>query len=275
MRFSLIIATYGRTEELARLLASVRRQRHDVEVIVVDQNLDDRVARCLEETAAPFEVRHLRTALRNVCAARNLGLEAATGEVVAFPDDDCWYPDGLLDGVEEWFRLNPRYGILAVGAEDEQGIPSGNRWIRPRCDIRSWNALRTTFCSSLFITAVEQSRHIRFDPALHRGEETDFVLRLMAAGVRGRFDRSMTVGHPRRDMLSGTITSERAASYGAGMGALVRRHSLRGLWAALLLYDCARAAAVLCRGRRRDVACCLAHARGLVTGFLMPEAWNE
>ena len=45
MRFSLVIATRGRVAEVAEVLASIAaQQRQDVEVIVVDQNEDERLA---------------------------------------------------------------------------------------------------------------------------------------------------------------------------------------------------------------------------------------
>lgn len=272
-RFSLVIATYGRTTDLKRLLDSIQRQRRDdVEVIVVDQNDDLRVAQLLEEAAAVGQVVHLRPAEKNVSAARNLGLDAATGDLVAFPDDDCWYPDDLLHQVDCWFRAHTEYAVLAVGALDDAGLPSGNRWFQDVCDITSLNALRTTFCSSLFIARSAPGRQVRFDPALSRGEETDFILRLLKTGVRGRFDRTLHVHHPRRDMLSGTISRERAMSYGAGMGRLVRRHSLFALWTALLAYDLLRAIVVTCMGRLTDAAFCFAHAEGLFRGFVGPES---
>ena len=286
LRFSLVIATLGRTEELARLLASVAGQgRSDVEVLVVDQNADERVAPLLRRVPGWVAVRHLRVAERNVSAARNTGLDQARGEIVAFPDDDCWYPAGLLDQVDGWFRAHDEYAVLAVGAVDDQGLSSGNRWVQDACEIRSWNALRTTFCSSLFVSAVEQSRQVRFDPSLARGEETDFILRLLGTGergtgervaaLRGRFDRQFYIHHPRRDMMSGTVTRERARSYGAGMGRLVRRHSLFVLWASLLGYDLARTVLVSLRGRFGDAVFCLAHAEGLFQGFVFPAGTYE
>jgi len=272
IRFSLVVATCGRTTEVATLLASVLGQRRDdIEVILVDQNADDRLLPAIEEVQGRLTIRHLRTTDRNVSAARNLGLDAAQGEIVAFPDDDCWYPDNLLDGVDQWFRISPQYSVLAVGAVDDEGIPSGNRWIQNACDITPWNSLRTTFCSSLFLSAVEESRRVRFDPRIARGEETDFILRLLDTGLRGRFDRSLCIRHPRRDMMSGTVSRERAVSYGAGMGRLVRRHSLTVLWAALVVYDLVRAGIVILRGRPGDAVFCFAHATGLFKGFVLPE----
>jgi glycosyltransferase involved in cell wall biosynthesis len=273
LRFSLIIPTSGRTEELATLLTSIHeQQRDDVEVILVDQNEDNRVSLLLDTLPVRLNLRYIRSCEKGPSAARNLGMDAASGTILAFPDDDCWYPAGLLSRVDAWFGSHPEYAILAVGALDDEGVSSGNRWIQSSCDISSYNALRTTFCSSLFIAAAECSRRVRFDPKLLRAEETDFVLRLLAAGLRGRFDRTLHIHHPRRDMLSGTVSKSRAMSYGQGMGCLVRRHSMFLLWAALLTYDLGRAVLVSLRGHLHDAGFCFAHARGLFTGFVFDSA---
>jgi glycosyltransferase involved in cell wall biosynthesis len=273
LRFSLIIPTSGRTEELATLLTSIHeQQRDDVEVILVDQNEDNRVSLLLDTLPVRLNLRYIRSCEKGPSAARNLGMDAASGTILAFPDDDCWYPAGLLSRVDAWFGSHPEYAILAVGALDDEGVSSGNRWIQSSCDISSYNALRTTFCSSLFIAAAECSRRVRFDPKLLRAEETDFVLRLLAAELRGRFDRTLHIHHPRRDMLSGTVSKSRAMSYGQGMGCLVRRHSMFLLWAALLTYDLGRAVLVSLRGHLHDAGFCFAHARGLFTGFVFDSA---
>jgi glycosyltransferase involved in cell wall biosynthesis len=272
-RFTLVVATLGRTRELNRFLDSVVRQnRADLEVIVVDQNDDERVRDVLSSFAGVLQVKHIRRQEKNVSAARNAGLDAASGEIVAFPDDDCWYPDGLLDGVEDWLERNQEYAVLAVGSLDDEGLPSGNRWVQSACDINALNALRTTFCSSLFITAIQASQQVRFDEQLCRGEETDFILRLLATGLLGRFDRTLHVHHPRRDMLSGPIARNRALSYGAGMGRLVRRHSPFPLWLALLFYDLVRVLGAAISGRFTAAEACLAHAEGLFRGFVRPRS---
>ena len=275
-RFSLIIPTLGRTTELSELFASiVNQKRNDVELIVVDQNDDDRVVPLLHGVPSDVTVLHLRLKEKGQSAARNAGLEISSGEIIAFPDDDCWYPASLLDRVDDWFRKNQEYAVLAVGALDNDGVSSGNRWIQDACDISPVNVLRTTFCSSLFVSGLARSRRVRFDPQMNRGEETDFILRLLATGLRGRFDRALHIHHPRRDMLSGTVSRERARSYGAGMGRLVRRHSLVLLWFGLLSYDLARALMVSARGQFVNAGFCFAHAEGLLRGFILPESSFE
>ncbi len=275
-RFSLIVPTLGRTAELVVLFDSiVSQQRDDIELIVVDQNDDERVSPLLIELAPLLSIVHVRVKEKNVSAARNVGMDVASGEIIAFPDDDCWYPPNLLNEVDAWFREHRNYTVFAVGALDQDGAISGNRWLQNACDITPFNGLRTTFCSSLFISDLPRSREVRFDSRVIRGEETDFVLRLLATGLRGRFDRTLHICHPRRDMLSGTVSRERALSYGAGMGRLVRRHSLGLLWVGLLAYDLARAFAISAKGQFANASFCFAHAEGLFRGFFLPESNYE
>src|SRR5580692_7639105 len=96
-RFSLIVPTAGRTTEVTELLRSIVAQnRTDVELIVVDQNDDDRIVPLLETLPGGIAVVHLRQHEKGSPVARNAGLDAASGEIIAFPDDDCWYPVDLL-----------------------------------------------------------------------------------------------------------------------------------------------------------------------------------
>jgi glycosyltransferase involved in cell wall biosynthesis len=272
-KFSLIIPTVGRTTELEKMLESLLHQQPtDFEVILVDQNEDNRIEKTIASLQGSVPVQHIRLKTKNVSAARNTGLSLATGEIVAFPDDDCWYPAHLLPLVGDWFAANSEYDILAVGANDEHGVPSGNRWIQSKCDIRPLNVFRTTFCNSLFFRRGAIPVSIRFDDKLIHGEETDFILRLMSSGLRARFDRTLHVGHPRRDMLSGSVSVARAHKYGQGMGSLVRRHSFLSLWLLLLGYDLLRVLVVTLTGKFSQVTFCAAHARGLFQGFVFDHA---
>ncbi len=81
MRFSLIVATLGRTAELQRLFESLERQTHrDFEVIVVDQNTDGRLLPILDAFATKLTIRRL-TSIPGLSRARNVGLREATGEL--------------------------------------------------------------------------------------------------------------------------------------------------------------------------------------------------
>jgi glycosyltransferase involved in cell wall biosynthesis len=274
-RFSLIVPTIARTKELKILLQSLTQQDFmDYEVILVDQNDDDR----LRDVMAEFvdRVPLIRASSpKGACKARNAGLVLAAGEIIAFPDDDCWYPPELLKNIDQWFRDQSKYSILAVGAVDEAGVPSGNRWLQDSCDLHPINVFRTTFCSALFLRR-EALRETSFDEGIGPGssagigcgDETDLILSILGSGFRGRFDRTWYIGHPRRDMLSQGVSGERAISYGRGMGHVLRKHSLFSLWIGLVSYDYVRGLVVAMRGRPSAASLCFAHGSGLLRGFV-------
>jgi glycosyltransferase involved in cell wall biosynthesis len=276
---SLIISTLGeRQDDLRALLASLVSQAEYIrEVIVVDQHRDpEHLTTLLSDYQSRLPVRHARSE-RGLSRARNEGLSLASGSLIAFPDDDCLYPEGLLRWIVSWFEINAKYDILAVGSQDASGAPSGNRWPQDACDLRSVNVFRTTFSPSLFVRS-GVARTQQFDIRLGvgagtrygSGEETDYILRMMRMGARGRFDRTRHIIHPRRDMLSGGSSAPRAEAYGFGMGHLLRSHALRVLWVVFLAYDLARAVIAFGRGQSSGSGLCMAHAKGLWHGYSAP-----
>src|SRR5436305_2067180 len=101
MHFSLIVATVGRTSELYRLFDTLCAQTHqDFDTVIVDQNQDDRIEKLVACYEGRLRLRHVRAEKRGHASANNAGLEHATGDLIAFPDDDCWYPADLLERVD-------------------------------------------------------------------------------------------------------------------------------------------------------------------------------
>jgi glycosyltransferase involved in cell wall biosynthesis len=275
LSFTLIIPTVGRTAELDALFESLAMQAFaGLDCVVIDQNSDARIDEVLRRWETRLRIRRLY-AVPGLSHARNLGLAHAEGDLVAFPDDDCWYSPGLLSAVGGWFEQHPDYDILTVGAQDREGVASGNRWVQSSCEIRPLNAFRTTFSSSIFVRRAVAVDAVRFDEALGVGsgtawccgEETDYVLNLRRHGAHGFFERRWYVGHPRRDMLSGEVDSGRAAGYGRGMGYVLRKHSLWLLGAGFVMYDVLRSGIAALKGDRKGMELCLGHARGIVAGW--------
>lgn len=94
IRISLIIATYNRAEQLLTTLSSVAIQSASAELwecIIVDNNSNDatseRVASFIAEHPA-LNFRYIFEGVQGLSAARNAGIRASVGEIVAFIDDD-------------------------------------------------------------------------------------------------------------------------------------------------------------------------------------------
>jgi len=112
MKFSIIIPAYNRTGTLRQtLVAATDQDFSEYEVIVVDDgSLDD--TSMMVEREFPT-VRLLRQPNHGPAAARNTGLQAARGEIIAFTDDDCLPPNDWLARLAEGFRRYPN--IIGVG----------------------------------------------------------------------------------------------------------------------------------------------------------------
>src|SRR5690606_3127824 len=93
IRVSLVLATVDRVAEPMRFVESLAEQiERRFELVVVDQNPDNRLGPVLARArAAGIPLQYLRQAVPNLALARNTGIEAARGEWIGFPDDDCWH----------------------------------------------------------------------------------------------------------------------------------------------------------------------------------------
>ena len=167
--YSLIVATKDRTTELARLIASLDSQNQsDYELIIVDQNDDERLVPIIQRSSKKEKIVHIRCR-PGVSLARNVGLEHARGKIIAFPDDDCWYPPNILNDVSGWFDANPSYEILSVMSRDANGEQSGNGWFQNSCNLSSLNIYRTSIGYAYFIRSNGIARRIRFDEGVGPG----------------------------------------------------------------------------------------------------------
>ena len=104
MDISVVITTYNRGSLLLRSITSVLNQTYDsIEIIVVDDHSDipaeDIIGRSTIDPSSLTIYRHSQN--RDVAAARNTGIRLATGDWVAFlDDDDEWRPEKIERQVE-------------------------------------------------------------------------------------------------------------------------------------------------------------------------------
>ena len=207
---TVIIPVHNRAWCLGRALESVCDQKSPPdECIVVDDGSTDGTAAVVQEFTAnaPFAVRLLRQENRGAAAARNLGIRAARGELLAFLDSDDWYhPDklalqsdvhqnhpGLLISHtrEVWYRYGRR-------VNQKKKHRPGHGHIFERC-----LAMCVVGMSTVMARRELFSRYGLFDETLPCCEDYDLWLRVAREQPFHLLDRALTYkegGH--EDQLS-------------------------------------------------------------------------
>jgi GT2 family glycosyltransferase len=202
-RFSVVVCTYNGSGTLRECLEGISRLEYpNHEVIVIDDgSTDDSAA-----IASEFDVRLIRTEQNGLSAARNAGLAAADGDIVAYIDDDAW-PDPLwLHYLAEAFEdpecaaaggpnlPPPEDGWLADCVADAPGGPAhvliGDRDAEhlPGCNL----AIRRDRLQAIG----------GFDVAFRTaGDDVDVCWRLRERGWRLGFHAAALVWHHRRGSL--------------------------------------------------------------------------
>jgi glycosyltransferase involved in cell wall biosynthesis len=276
LQLSLIVATLGREAELARCLASLAAQTsRDFEVVVVDQNVDDRVAALLDRERLPFPLTHVR-APPGLSRARNVGLRLVRGNIVGFPDDDCWYDVDIVTRVLQFFAAQPSaHGLSGGGAAGAGGAPRarfarGERWVTAA---RVWTQ---GMSSAIFLRRELIAAVGPFDEALGVGsgtpwpaaEETDYLLRAVAGGARIWYDPRFAVHHPGSPSQPQQKILDRGSRYGRAMGYVLAKHRRGRIEIA---YHVARAVTgamlSLLRARWGEARLHAAVARGRIRGW--------
>lgn len=234
MRFSLVMATKARTKEIERFISSLEDQEvGDAELIVVDSNPDDRLSAILESYSGEAEIQRIRFQ-GGISEARNRGLEEARGEIVAFPDDDCWYPAGVLETANRRFEEDPRLDGLTGRAITGTGEPTHGQWADQELVVDRFNLWKAAISFTIFlrrrvVEAVgdfDEDLGVGADTPWGSGEEADYLLRALDKGFHIRYDPAITVHHPPSHPLETEGGVEKGRSYAAGSGYVYRKHNL-------------------------------------------------
>lgn len=277
-RFSLVMATRGRSTEIAEFLDSLLAQgEQQAEVIIVDQNGDDRLAAVLAPYHGRVAIAHLRSAIANANHARNLGLRAARGTIVGFPDDDCVYPPGLLDRVAAAFAADDALMLLTGPAQSPEGGLGSGRWRENAGGIDSQNVWTSVIEFNLWLCRSLALALGGFDEAMGPGtplgsaEGNDLVLRAVASGHKALYDPALQVIHP--DKRLSDVAVARARLYGRGLGFALRRHGVAPrIWLPFAVRPLGGALLGLLKGRPRDAAYYAMTLLGRAEGFFRGDA---
>lgn len=272
---SLVVVTLNRVAELERLFASLDKQSYkDFEVILVDQNSDDRLVPVLAKHP-DLDIRHLRSG-RGLSRGRNVGLPFAKGDIICFPDDDCWYPEDLLQTVKGWFDSHPEFGALLALMRDENNEAVGpKRPPSPRqctkkdiwvCGISPNAFLRRQVTDK--IGMFNEDIGIGAATSYQSGEDLDYFLRPIEAGFQIWFEPGITVHHP--SFHSPDRLWQRTYTYALGGAYILRLHGFSWWFLSVLVFRSLGGSLVsACKGDLRSAQIYLWRIGGLLRGYIL------
>lgn len=110
-KISVIIPVYNLGHYIEETIRSVLAQKQkDLEIIIVDDGSVDNTAEVLSRLDSP--IRYVKQAQQGAAAARNNGVNHASGEILAFLDaDDVWLPNKLTKQLD-LLNGNPKLAMV-------------------------------------------------------------------------------------------------------------------------------------------------------------------
>jgi glycosyltransferase involved in cell wall biosynthesis len=208
---SVVIPAYNAADWVGRAIDSALAQTYTQrEILVVDDGSRDATPEVL--VAYGDAIRVLNQANAGLSSARNLGIQQARGEFVAFLDaDDHWLPEKLNRQVRR-LRDDPQLGFCSTRTrvESPAGVPLGS-WDCPRIEA---SLLRTLFLRHATVAGSGSSVLARrrlfeqaglFDVNLKSLEDIDMWMRLASLCGYACIDEQLTVIVKSPDSMSGNL----------------------------------------------------------------------
>ena len=225
-KVSVVVASYNADRTLKACLESLRDLNYaDYEVILVDDGSTDTTQQLAEQFPRVRYFRHLTNL--GLSAARNTGIAAAEGEIVAFTDADCradedWLYHLISDLVSSEFAGMGGHNLLpsddSLTAAAVMVSPGGPAHVM----LTDREAEHIPGCNMAFfknaLVAIGG-----FDPIYCKaGDDVDICWRLQQAGYKIGFSPAAFVWHYRRSTVSAYLKQQRG--YGEAEALLVRKH---------------------------------------------------
>jgi glycosyltransferase involved in cell wall biosynthesis len=235
------MATLGRKEEAKEFFHCLENQTYkNFEIIVVDQNDNHLLEPVIDDFKEKFTIKHLKLSQKGLSLARNAGIREASGDILSFPDDDCLYPEDLLENIQEIFKSRRNVDAVSTAWHDAiTGKPVRNYGIQevPIDKIRIWTKVSSI---TLFVKSRALNNIGGFDEQLGIGpsslwkgaEDKDLPLRLIKANFTLIFSPYIFVLHPSPDILATSLLSrkkrkhyfKKVYTYSAAAGYVMRKH---------------------------------------------------
>ena len=222
-RISIVVCTYNGSQTIRDCLDGiVRLEYRDYEIIVVDDGSSDTTAALVQE----YDVRLITTENQGLSSARNTGMAAATGEIIAYLDDDARPDPHWLTYIAYTFLTTSH---AAVGGPNI--APLGDNFVAECVDLAPGNPEQVLLSDSAAELLPGCNLAIRksclqaiggFDPTYRiAGDDVDVCWRLRDRGWTLGYHPSAMVWHHRRRSVRAYWQQQ--VGYGRAEGLLAQK----------------------------------------------------
>ena len=239
---SVVICTYNRSRSLRETLASLAKMEAPAdlswELVVVDNNSTDNTRAVVEEFGwtSGLKVQYVFEGQQGLAHARNAGVRAAKGEIIAFTDDDVYPQPNWLAVIWREFTADPSLQVISGRVEllNPADLPITIRRQSKRVVFQSLTdsfnvmvgcnaAVRRALFDRIGCFDVDLGTGSRFESA----EDSDFFFRAWRSGAKLVYEPSLFVfhDHGRRTQSAGVKVRR---GYAVGRGAFYAKHLLKG-----------------------------------------------
>jgi glycosyltransferase involved in cell wall biosynthesis len=182
---SVVLPVWNRAPIVSKSIESILRQTYkNYELIIVDDGSQDDLERVVQSYRSE-RVHYYKTEHKGVSAARNFGIERASGEYIAYIDsDNQWhsiYLEKMLDALAKNYPASAaaycKARCLRINKQTGETIPIktlGDEFNYRRLLIENYIDMNTFVHSRDLIEAAGN-----FDLSLHRLEDWDLILRIV------------------------------------------------------------------------------------------------
>lgn len=197
---SVVITTYCRPSYLRKAVRSVLEQTYDsIELVVVDDHSEEPACEVLAgidlSALADFQcIRHNDN--RGANAARNTGVNAVSGEYIAFlDDDDQWVAEKIERQVEAFHEAGDDVGVVYCGVESINSNGKGEEIPPPiEGDITKPLLCRNVVGSmSVIMVKTTVARDVTFDEEFPAWADLEWYIRLSQQTRFKRLPEPLTV----------------------------------------------------------------------------------
>lgn len=228
MKISLIVATINRISEVELFFESMVCSTYkNFEILLIDQNegadLDD-IVMCYLSSLKIF---HIKSPIKGLSYNRNVGIKMATGDILAFPDDDCTYYPDTLEKVVLKFRDGNIDFVLGRIFDRDKKVNIIKNWPRFEKNVTAKNFYFLSSSITLF-SKFKNDDVVVFDENLGAGtkhgscEDPDFIFTLLKKGCIGTYTPLVEVNHPIPSDINTPLSKK--ISYASGFGFMLGKY---------------------------------------------------